>query len=314
MEQKMKKFVKVTAITALVLVILGVILVSVGAIGGGVQGINFIAQNGGLHIGPEHFKIGDWMDTWEAEYNLDDATMFHEGHETFVGGSTEFTADGSEVEKLYVEMGGSHVQFLKSAEDTWRVEADGIGKFQVFVQDGTLYVMGVKKGVNISFSEVKIYVPENAVLYNAELNIGAGEMELEYLTADEIKMSVGAGNVKAGNLTASALTVDIGAGEMVIRDSKTEDLEVSVGAGSFEMEGMISGNVNGEVAMGSMELTVYGSRENDHNYELDCAAGSMTVGSRSYSGLGTEMSIDNGAATTYELDCAMGELNVRFHH
>lgn len=312
MERKMKKFVKISAITALVLVILGVILLSIGAVGGGIQGVNFLANSGALSFGPEDIDIVDWVHTWDVEYDLDEDIMFDSGYTLFTGGSTEFTADSAEVHRLFVELGGSQIQFLTSEDDTWRVEAEGIGKFQVFVQDNTLKVMGVKKGVNISFCEVKIYVPEGTMLSEAELNVGAGEMDIEYLAAGEMDLSVGAGSVTAEYLKTADLSVDIGAGEMVIEDGEVGDLEVAVGAGRFEMEGTIAGDVDGDVAMGSMDLTVYGSEESDHNYEVDCAAGSMIVGSRSYSGLGTEMSIDNGAATTYELECAMGELNVRF--
>jgi len=57
---------------------------------------------------------------------------------------------------------------------------------------------------------------------------------------------------------------------------------------------------------------VLNSREQDHNYEMECAAGNLQAGSHSISGLAGDKSVNNGSDSTYTLECAMGNMKVTF--
>ena len=92
----------------------------------------------------------------------------------------------------------------------------------------------------------------------------------------------------------------------------TGDVTLEVGVGEIRFEGSIPGDLDATCSMGNMEITVIGSTEQDHNMQMDCAAGNLDVGSRSYAGLATEQSIDNGADSDYNLSCAMGNMTLTF--
>lgn len=342
--QTMKKFAKITAIIALVMTVLGVTLLSIGAIGGGIRALKALARSGQLSFGPEDLKGLKWIGKWNYKWNIwddsigwnddvfhddvwdgdvwdddlwdddlwDDDDLFDPDFELFIGGSTIYEADASEVKNLQVQLGGSDVQFVQWDKDMWRVEAKSIGKFQSYVEGDTLKILGIKKGINLGYFEVTVYMPGNAELNKAEIAIGAGDMEIESLAADKAAINVGAGSLTIKDLQADKLLINTGAGEVKVRDGVIGDMELATGMGSLNVKGKITGDIYSSVAMGAVEVVVCGSDEKDHNYELSCAAGEMRVGSRYNAGLGMDMSIDNDASTTYKLDCAMGSTKVTF--
>lgn len=328
----MKKFAKITAIIALVMTVLGVTLFSIGAIGGGIRALKVLAWNGQLSFGPEDLSGLKWLTRWNFRWNgadnfvewgedlfednggfdFDEDVLFNRDYELFNGGSASCEANADEVKKILMELGGADVRLVRWDKDQWRVEAESIGKFQSFVEGDTLKILGLKKGINIGYSQVTIYMPRDAELEKAEIFIGAGDTDIEYLSADKAEFNVGAGSLTIKDLRADKLQMNVGAGEITVRDGVIGDMDLAIGMGSMTVKGEVTGDIYSSVAMGALEVFVRGSGEKDHNYELSCAAGEMRVGSRYNAGLGMDMTIDNDAATTYNLDCAMGSTKVTF--
>lgn len=328
----MKKFAKITAIIALVLTILGVTLLSVGAIGGGIRALKVLAWNGQLSFGPEDFRGLKWLSSWSYRWNrtnhyidwdddffdiddqfdFDEDGLFNFNYEFFSGGSAVYEADADEVENIQVQLGGADVRIVQWDKDQWRVEAESIGRFQSFVEGDTLKILGLKKGMNISYSEVTVYMPRNAKLGRAEISVGAGDMNIEHLAAEKAMFNVGAGSLTIKELEVSKIQMNVGAGDITVKGGVIGDMELATGMGSLTVKGNITGDIYSSVAMGEVKIIVCGSGEKDHNYELSCTAGEMRVGSRYNAGLGMDISIDNDAFSTYTLTCAMGSVTVTF--
>lgn len=343
----MKKFVKYTAITALVLVVVGTVLLSIGAIGGSVQGIKTIdvvmdkIKAGELNIGPEDFKqleellkdagtsveevleelddmgvdIEEWLDDLgiEAQYSVNADIKFVDGFEIFSGGSVDLTFEADEVDDLYVSLAGSNIEFVKSTDDKFHVKADHVGKFQAFVSNETFHIIGSKTGANITLADIVVEIPANTYFENAQLDMGAGSIVMDYLGAGEAVVSVGAGDFAVDYLDASEFAVSVGAGEASVLDGTIGKVKADVGAGSIDITAKVTGNVDADVAMGDITLFVKGSTQADHNYNVDCAMGEIVVGSNSWAGLAaSDVKINNEAESTYDLDCAMGSLIVKF--
>lgn len=327
----MKKFAKITAIIALVMTVLGVTLLSIGAIGGGIRALKVLAWNGQLSFGPEDLDGLKWLSSWNFGWNrsnhsfewdedffnddlfdFDDDDLFDFDYDLFDGGSASYEADADEVKNLLVELAGADVRFVQWDKDMWRVEAKSIGKFQSFLEGDTLKILGNKKGINISYSKVTVYVPRDAQLERAEFSVGAGEAKIDSLTAQQTMINVGAGSMTIDELRTDKLQMNVGAGEITVRGGEIGDMDLTTGMGSLTVKAKVTGDVYSSVALGETEIIVCGSGEKDHNYELSCAAGEMRVGSRYNAGLGMDMSIDNDASTTYTLDCAMGSMKVTF--
>ena len=63
--------------------------------------------------------------------------------------------------------------------------------------------------------------------------------------------------------------------------------------------------------MGNMELTLSG-KETDHNYEIECAAGNVDIGSFSVSAMAAEKVINNNAVSNFDIECSMGNITIDF--
>jgi len=309
----MKKFAKVTALISLGLAVLALIFITVGTIGGGASKLSLMALRGDLNFGPDDIHGAGSRDRINVEIDLDDESLFSKNHEIFSAGKYETDTEGETVNKLVISVGGGDIDVLQGDKDYWEVCVDGVGKFQTYVENETLYVLGKQKGVNVDLGDVQVFAPKGGeALLKAVISLGAGDMSIEYLAAEDVEISVGAGALEVEEVQADELELAVGAGEIEVGDGMIHDLVASVGMGAIYIESAVTGDVQGSVAMGELVVIVEGSDENDHNYDVSCGAGELVVGSRSYSGVGVSADLDNNADTTYELDCALGTIRIIF--
>lgn len=315
----MKKFMKVCAITVAVILAVGVLLLTIGGCGGGFKRLSHQIWNGELNFTPSHVtewvKNWIWDEDWET-YDLDSGTLFDKSYDVIRDESSFRTAFGSEeIHNLELELAGCVVQIETSPDEFYYVSAEKISAFQTYVRNGTLYVKGVKTGKwNVGIvMKVTIQIPQGIVFDDAELSLGAGEFTIGSLQADDMEINLGAGKLEADFLKSDKFTCTAGAGQVLIDKAEfANNVEISVGAGEVIMTAAIPGDLHAECGMGNMEITIFGSTEQEHNYKMECAAGNLTAGSRSVAGLAAEQDINNGADSDYDLECAMGNLTIRF--
>ncbi len=308
----MNKFTKVTVIIALVCAVLGIVLMGIGAIGGGTQIVDKMASEGLLNFGPDDVDWIERIEGFNIDVNVGSGVQFNEDYEIFTAGQHKFKASVEEVENFVFRLTAGEVDIKEKDCDQWEIEIDGVGEFQTYVEDGTLYVVGEQSGILGDLGDVNITVPRGEKLNSAVFDFGAGDMTLEDLEADMLEVSAGAANVEITAVDAANMNLSVGAGNVEVENSTVGNLEVSVGMGNIEVAGTITGNIDGSVSMGELDIDVYGSTQTEHNYDVSCAAGEVRIGSTSYAGVGNDRKIDNGASTTYTLDCAMGLIDVSF--
>ncbi len=319
----MKKFMKVCAVIVAVIFCLGIILLTAGGCGGGLKSIPGMIRRGEFNFGPE-----DWGFHWDEdfqwdtdlnqnwEYDLDMESLFDNEFEIIKDEdsySKSFLAE--EIHNLKLELGGCEVKVAVSPDEDYHIAAEKINSFQTYVKGDTLYVKGVKNGnwINNAVMSVEILIPEGAVFENAELSLGAGDFSVDVLKAQSIELEVGAGRLEIVQLQTTEMGCQLGAGQIIVKEGGIMgNASFETGAGELIYSGSISGDMTAECAMGNTEFYITGSTEEDHNYDLECMAGNLTAGSRSYAGLAVDSYIDNGAASEYDLSCAMGNLTVTF--
>lgn len=344
----MKKFVKYTALTALVLTVLGIVLLTIGAIGGSVQGIKTLdvladkIKAGEFSIDAEDMErleelldttgttvedvleelddLGVDLEEWFIDLGLEpqfsitnDNIHFASGYRIYEGGNHTITVEGTDAAKVDVSLTGSAITFKTSSDGDFHIQADGIGKLQAYVEDNTFHLKGSKTGLNITLSDIVLEVPSGVSFEKLVLDIGAGSVDIDSIEVEKLDVSVGAGSFTANYLDADEARFSVGAGEITVRDGNIRYVKGDVGAGNIAIDAYITGDIDADVALGGLEIVVKGSTEKDHNYNVDCAMGEMQVGSYFWSGVATsDVNIDNDADTTYDLDCAMGSLTVKF--
>ncbi|MDE5589781.1 MAG: DUF4097 domain-containing protein, partial [Acetatifactor sp.] len=252
----MKKFMKGCAITALILLALGIAL---AAAAGTVKGRATIARvvetvtGGRVSVNFDNFinwgiQLGDNISGSlpDTGYRIDDAASFDSRYEIMSGDIEKFCL-GEDVEELEIEAGGCIFDTQVSGDNSFYVKASDSGKFQAYLENGTLYIRTTtssRSWNNWNSCKVTLYVPESYHYREAEIELGAGELEFESLNADKVSLGVGAGQISANGLQADSLEMEIGMGQIDMKDVNVKDLKAEIGMGNLMVEGNIDGNVD----------------------------------------------------------------------
>jgi len=322
----MKKFMKVCGMTALILLLAGIVL---GVTASTVRGRTAIARvvetvtGGRVNVNFDGFwdwgsRVRDDIEDRlpDVDYDIDDATSF-DSHYDILGPDVPKFCLGEAVEKLEVEAGGCIFRTSKSEDASFYVEASDTGRFQAYVEDGTLHVRVTTRTRSWSdwgkweTCEVVLYVPEGVYFSSADIEFGAGIMEFEGLRADRVTLEVGAGQITVDGLTADSLEAEIGMGQMELKGLDVKSLEADIGMGELVARGSVDGDVDVSCSMGNVDMEMKG-RQEDFNYELTGAMGNIDLGAASYSGLGMSKTIDNGADKNMEVECSAGNITIKF--
>ena len=314
----MKKFMKVCGITALILLVLGVVLAAAtGTVRGRLAIEQAVRTVTGGRVNVDFDGFWGWGSRLpDVDYDIDDVTDFDSRYD-ILGEDVPKLRLGEEVKALNIEAGGCEFYTVKSDDDSFYVEASDAGRFQAYLEGGTLYIRVTTSSGSWGIwgsrktCKVRLYVPEGYSLEEADIELGVGVLEFEGLKADEVSLNVGAGNIKVDGLTADSLEVEVGMGQIELGELNVKRLEAEIGMGELVVRGSVAGNAKVSCSMGNVDMELTGRRE-DFNYELSGAMGNISLGYSSYSGFGMSESIDNRAGKKIEAECAAGNIIIRF--
>lgn len=323
----MKKFMKGCGITASIFIAVGILIGVAGSMEHGSPRFSLgeiLSAISGGNVTSD--SVDDWShnvaeqiqeNMGDVHYDLEDNVDYNSDHEVKTGTIDPYILgdDSQGITELQVQAGGCVMEIQVSEDDCFRVEADGMRKFQGYVEAGTLVIRGTSKANsnsegNLSGS-ISLYVPAGYSFNNVTLDMGAGSLTVEELQTDYLEAHVGAGKMAFGRLAADQATLDCGAGQMTVEEFNSRVAEVSVGMGSVRLTGDVTESLTGDCSMGELKATLAGA-QTDFNYDLSCGMGAMKVGSESYNGMAQEKKIDNQASKNMQLDCAMGSVMVEF--
>lgn len=337
----MKKITKICLITSLILILVGGSICTIGAFAGGWRLINEVGSERAwwrvvdrmayaydwdhIYDGEDWDEWYDW-DAWEetdieitreiSEEINDELNDFAKGssHKNIAVGNdyTETGISRNDVTELQVDIGGAALYIMEAEGDTFGMAKEGVRKYDCYQSQGRLYLESKgKHHMNAKDEKVFLYIPKDIKFNYMNLMVGGGLIESASLTADEIDLSVGAGLISVDQLESRDLSVEVGAGKVTLKAVSAEEMDLNVGVGHAYVEGNITQEIDVECGMGAVELKLDGE-ESDFNYDLECSAGSINVGNRSYGALATETYINNSALKDCSLQCAMGAVKVSF--
>lgn len=261
---------------------------------------------------PDVWDDNDWSGTW---FDGDDDHVITYSHSNKVyEGDVDRYCPGDNIQNLDIEIGGCLLRTAASPDNNLYLEVTDAYKFQGYVEEDTLYIKSTSRYLNdVGDCRVTLYVPENYQFHEVELELGAGELVLENLWADEASLEVGAGQIIVQDtVRITKLDISVGAGNVELADLETTELDVEIGMGAFVVNrAELGSSVDVECAMGSVEMTLEG-RQEDYNYQLECAMGNIALDGKDYGGFGQEKSIDNDASREMNLECSMGYIGIWF--
>ena len=127
----------------------------------------------------------------------------------------------------------------------------------------------------------------------AEIEVGAGKLEVATLAVDtNVDIEVGAGNANIQNLAATTADIACGVGKMSVKGAVEGDISIECGVGNIEM--------------------YLDAVESDYNYDIDCGIGSVYInGSKRGGLLASKADMTHaGAKGTIKLECGIGKVEL----
>lgn len=203
------------------------------------------------------------------------------------------------INALDIELTAGKVEILTTDNSEVEIVTENISKklnLTYYRQGNTLVVDTgdeLKGIVNQKLGTVFIYLPEDMLLEEAKISVGAGTLYVE-------------------NITVSDFSVEVGAGEADVASFMAEEADIHCGAGEIVLCGYVDEKINIECGMGNVRYNT-ADNETNYNYKLSCGVGRIECGSHSYSGIGSEQKVDNHAPKQMNIDCGIGEVTVGFN-
>lgn len=338
----MKRSTKIWLTVAGCLVAAGILLTTIGVWSGGYYRVREWVESGEL----------SWNFGWHWGGFRRNHRVFDSKYPVYEGDVDKTRVPGTEdPDRMFLDIGAGVVEFKTSDDGNYYFSSENAIKFQCYVKGDALYViMDYTMNVTNQNHMVTVWIPENQTYREISFDVGSGDIRTQELNADDIKFDVGSGNIHAQELNANDISFDVGSGDIRVQEMNADDIRIDVGSGAVtisQMEtrnlivdigsgqvtmedstvkdsadldvgvgqvdytGSIMGNLDADCSVGAMYFKLSGAKE-DHNYEVECSMGSVTVGSESFGGMAASRSIQHGAASNFDLDCSIGEISITF--
>lgn len=223
-----------------------------------------------------------------------------------VGEMQEYPIDG-DISSLSIDLSGA--ELIIETSDKFSVETNH-NYISVSNDDGELCINETKKLFSYFPKGITVilYIPEDFVFESAEVETGAGKVEIDSLSADVLKLSLGAGEVKINNLEAnSRADIDGGVGALIIDGGRLCNLDLDMGVGALKLKSHIEGESKLDYGVGETELTLLGSLD-DYKIELDKGIGEAKLDGESM----RDDSVYGSGENFIEIDGGIGEINIEF--
>lgn len=229
------------------------------------------------------------------------------GRNDKVVGKMQVYSVDEDISSLSLSLSGAELK-IKTA-DKFSVESNH-NYISVKSEGGQLRISETKKPFSLYSKGVTVIlnIPEGFVFDTATVETGAGRVEIDSLSADDLKLSLGAGEAEIKNLTAnSRADIDGGAGELKIDGGRLCNLKLDMGVGELTLKSRIEGQSKLDYGVGETQLTLLGSRD-DYKIEIDKGIGEAKLAGESMS----DDSVYGSGENYIEIDGGIGTIDIEF--
>lgn len=132
-------------------------------------------------------------------------------------------------------------------------------------------------------AELNICIPQGTEFEKFVLDAGAGTVKIESISAEKVSLDLGAGKTAVGRLSVSGKAeINGGAGKIDIADGRINELAADIGAGSITLTGTLTGKCALDVGVGKAEIILNGGFD-AYRFSVNKGIGDITVGGKSMS-------------------------------
>lgn len=314
---RMKKFMKICAVTALILILGGLALAAAGGTLSNAEQIRDVVDRvtgGRIQLNLTGIGQYDVLGHMEGDvhYDIEDASIFDKEH-AIINGDVQETFTAENIRSLEIEVGGCAFSLEESADGDFHVNVSGTNKVQCYVEENMLHVKAIVKTMvdNDPAASMVIQIPAGSSFEELDMEIGAGTMKLGNVTAREAELEVGAGQIIADSVQADRLKVKVSAGDAQVNSIVVKELDAEVGMGNLYANGNVTGHGELECGMGNITLELSGAAT-AFDYNIKCGLGKVMIGEETYTGLTKKKAVRHGAGRTMDVECAMGNVEILF--
>lgn len=211
-----------------------------------------------------------------------------------------------EIRALEMEIGALEIKIQSG--DTFSVETNS-EDVSCEVSNGTLVIREQRHFLRLGkVGRLVVTVPEGFVFEEAELEFGAGAVDIDHLSAGKLDLNLGAGEVNIRSLTVTdKADIEGGAGEITIHGSSLANLNLDMGVGQLTLASRLTGSSEVHFGLGSAELVLTGSLE-DYRIRLDKGLGSATI-----AGDKMEDGVTYGTGSSFiDMEGGVGQIRILF--
>jgi hypothetical protein len=157
---------------------------------------------------------------------------------------------------------------------------------------------------------ITITVPKNFEAEELKIEVDAGTLTADSLTAKNIDFEVDTGSIKVNKLTASQKAdIETNMGSITISSGNLHNLDLECDMGKATYTGTLTGNNKIECNMGSVNMTLKNSAQN-YTFTAQASMGKLNINGKSYSGLDSEITTGTGS-TKVDLTVDMGTIKLK---
>lgn len=314
--------VTITKSVLLILIILLLLIVPiVGKIGKGIfKAITFIPRmmfnigdiddvvdDAAEDIGDIADDVADRIAAASGDKAASESNVTTDGNKVVIG-------EGAEVKDIEINAGAIAFYVKKSSDTAISAESDDDVKLKTSLDSGKLKIEVARDNKHALSKEKKavLYLPDDMSVSNVSIEAGAAHLVWdEDFKCKKLEIKLGAGDVTMSKVTAENADFEIGAGELKFGSLVAEDADINVDMGNFTMKGDVADKLDLEVAMGNATLNLTSS-EKDHNYDYEVGMGSLNIGKTKAAGMANSHEIDNNASSNYDINVGMGNVSINF--
>lgn len=199
------------------------------------------------------------------------------------------------------------------SQGTWIIKEDFSSENVIRIFDWNIPVTstGIGFGKNdFKAATITITIPEDFRAKDIKIDLGAGSLYADKLSADTVELTVGAGSMEVETLNATNLMeIENVAGNLIIHEMSARDVDVECGVGDIKIKGSIERDCNVTTGVGNVFLDIKGDEEN-YNYTVDCGIGHVIINDNSYNGITDTTIRNNNSVGTFRLECGIGKIEL----
>lgn len=222
------------------------------------------------------------------------------------------------VKSLYVECGIGTFSIKVGDSDKVQVIAENVSE-DIKVEknfSGTLEIKSKSNFWNlfdgddnhISGSKVTVYLPENFIAENVEINGGTGNLNIEALNTKKLDIDAGTGNIDGNNIIAREVQLNGGVGDIDLEQVDLTDVDIDCGVGNISLQGGIYGDSVIDCGVGEVDLELAGTTD-DYNLKVEKGLGNVYIDGEKSS----DLNWNNATAeNSMDINGGVGNISIKF--